>query len=153
MIAAKLQFTLLRAWHAWLSGGFVVAWITADEDTYAMHQFAGYAVLAAIAVRLLVALIAPKGSPWRLPRPRLNLLSAKGRNPLLAWFAAALLAGVGLAALTGALADAVPWMEDPHEAASELSLWVIFAHVGFVLYLFGGKRLLNSLPLLKEKMP
>nr|CAM75988.1 hypothetical protein MGR_3316 [Magnetospirillum gryphiswaldense MSR-1] len=38
-------------------------------------------------------------------------------------------------------------------AASELTLWVIFAHVGFVLYLFGGKRLLNSLPLLKEKMP
>jgi hypothetical protein len=152
VITPKLQFTLLRAWHAWLSGGFVVAWITADEDTYAMHQFAGYAVLAAIVVRLLVALIAPKGSPWRLPRPRLNL-SAKGRNPLLAWFAAGLLAGVGLAALTGALADVTTWMEDPHEAASELTLWVIFAHVGFVLYLFGGKRLLNSLPLLKEKMP
>ncbi|KAF0219682.1 MAG: hypothetical protein FD176_3443 [Rhodospirillaceae bacterium] len=72
---------------------------------------------------------------------------------MLAWFAAALLAGVGLAALTGAVADVATWMEDPHEAASELTLWVIFAHVGFVLYLFGGKRFLNTLPLLKEKTP
>lgn len=153
MIPAKVQFTLLRFWHAWLAGGFAVAWATADEDTYAMHQFSGYAVLAAIAVRLLVGLLAAKGSPWRLPRPRLKW-TGRGRNPLLAWFAAALLGSVGLAAVMGALADGITWLEDPHEALSTLALWVIVGHVAFVFTLFGGKRLLARLPLpsfVKEK--
>ncbi|MBI2240863.1 MAG: hypothetical protein HYU59_08685 [Magnetospirillum gryphiswaldense] len=153
MIPAKLQFTALRFWHAWLAGGFVVAWATADEDTYAMHQFAGYAVLAAIVLRLLVGLMAGKGSPWRLPRPRLTWTN-KGRSPLFAWFAALLLGVIGLAALLGALADGATWLEDPHQAVSTLSLWVIGGHAAFIAFFFGGKRLLarlsqNLLP--KEK--
>ena len=147
MIPAKLQFTLLKVWHAWLAGGF------ADEDTYAMHHFSGYAVLAAIALRLLAGLAAPKGSPWRLPRPRLAL-TGRGRHPLLAWFAAALLGFIGMAAVLGALADGVTWLEDPHEALSTAALWVIAGHVGFVFLLFGGKRLLARLSLpapVKEK--
>jgi len=144
MMSPKLQFALLRLWHAWLAGGFVVAWATADEDTYAMHQFSGYAVLAAIVLRLAIGMIAAKPSPWRLPRPRL-VWTGKGRNPLLAWFAALLLGVIGLAALLGALADGVPWLEDPHEAVSTLSLWVICGHVAFVTFLFGGKNLLARL--------
>lgn len=144
MIAPRLQFTLLKLWHAWLAGGFAVAWATADEDTYAMHLFAGYGVLAAIAVRLLAAALAGKASPWRLPRPRLKW-PAKGRHPLLAWFAALLLASIGLAAVMGVVADAFPWAEDPHEAASQAALWVIGAHAVFVFVLFGGKRLLARL--------
>src|SRR3546814_9516429 len=31
-------FTLLRLWHAVFAGGFLVAYLTADEDTYAMHR-------------------------------------------------------------------------------------------------------------------
>lgn len=56
---AKLSLPLLRLWHAALAGGFLVAYLTADEDTYALHLFAGYVVLAAIAVRLLVGVFAP----------------------------------------------------------------------------------------------
>ena len=144
MIPAKLQFTLLKAWHAWLAGGFAVAWATADETTYPMHQFSGHAVLAAIVLRLLIGSMAPKGSPWRLPRPKLSFPS-RGRNPLLAWFAAALLGLVGLAAQLGALADGLTWLEDPHEALSTAALWLIAGHAGLVFLLFGGKRLLARL--------
>lgn len=155
----RLQMTLLRLWHAWLAGGFLVAWLTADEDTYAMHQFSGYAVLAALALRLMVAMVAPAASPWRLPRPKLPRPkprgNAKGRNPLLAWCAAALLISITLAAALGALADGLSWLEHPHEALANLALWVICAHVGLVVFLFGGKRLLaRYLPWLgfKEKL-
>lgn len=144
MMPPKLQLALLRLWHAWLAGGFVVAWATADEDTYAMHQFSGYAVLAAIILRLAVGLVVGKSGLWRLPRPRLAW-PATGRNPLFAWFAALLLGVVGAAAVLGALADGAPWLEDPHEALSTLSLWVIFGHAAFIAFLFGGKTLLTRL--------
>ena len=148
--SARVQHALLKAWHAWLAGSFLVAYVTADENTYAMHQFAGYAVLAAIVARLVGGLLAPAGSPLRLPRPDLRaawawLSTRKGRHPLFAWFAAALLAVVGLAALTGALADNAAWMEHPHEAIAEASLWVIFAHIAFVTYMYAGKRWLGRI--------
>lgn len=145
-MSQKFQFALLKVWHAWIGGGFLVAWLTADENTYAMHLFAGYAVLAAVVARLLAAALAPASGPLRLPRPSLRALARrlavrKGRHPLFAWFAAALLAMVGLGAATGAAADFAPWMEHPHEAVAEASLWVIFGHVGFVTFVYGGKRL------------
>lgn len=145
MIPPRLNFALLRWWHAWLAGAFVVAWITADEDTYAMHVFAGYAVLAALALRLAAGVLAAKGSPWRLPRPKLAWRQGRGRHPLLAWFAAALLITIAAAGLSGWIADAHPWMEHPHEALANLSLWVIGGHVVFVLALFGGKSLRSRL--------
>lgn len=147
-MSPKLQHTLLKVWHAWIGGGFLVAYVTADENTYAMHQFAGYAVLAAIAARLLAAMAAPATGPLRIPRPSLPALrqwlaARKGRHPLFAWFAVALLAAVGLGAVSGAVADVVTWMEDPHEAIAEASLWVIFAHIAFVIFMYGGKRMLK----------
>ncbi|MDO8606845.1 MAG: hypothetical protein Q7R40_09945 [Phaeospirillum sp.] len=143
-MSTKLHHTLLKLWHAWVAGAFLVAYVTADEDTYAMHLFAGYAVLAAIVVRLLVGAFAPTASPLRLPRPTLDW-ARKGRHPLFGWLAAALLAGVGLAAISGALADGLPWLEDPHEVIAQTSLWVIGGHVAFVAFIYGGKRLLNRI--------
>lgn len=145
-MSPKTQHTLLKLWHAWLAGGYLVAYVTADEDTYSMHLFAGYAVLAAVVVRLLAGVLATSG-PWHLPRPRVKdglawLAARKGRNPLFAWFAALLLASIGLAATLGALADGMAWLEDSHEAMSEASLWVIFGHIAFVTFIYGGKRLL-----------
>lgn len=145
-MSPRMQHLLLKLWHAWVGGGFLVAYVTADEDTYAMHQFAGYAVLAAIVARLLAAMAAPSAGPLRLPRPSLGALAGwltqrRGRHPLFAWFAVALLAVVGMVALSGAGADFVTWLEHPHEAVAEASLWLIFAHIAFVVYVYGGKRL------------
>lgn len=143
--SATLQLALLKAWHAWLAGGFLVAYLTADEDSYAMHQFAGYAVLAAIALRLMAGVFVPPPAPLGLPRPswratREWLAKGKGRHPLFAWFAAALLAAVGLAALSGAVADVATWLEHPHEAMAELSLWLIVGHIAFVTWMYAGRR-------------
>lgn len=139
---SRFEFAALRAWHAVLAGGYLVAYVTGDEDTYAMHLFSGYVVLGAIVLRLLAGLAAPAGSPLALPRPRLG---GPGRNPLFAWFAAALLVVLGVAAVSGALADGVAWLEDPHEAVAEASLPLIFAHIAFVTFVYGGKRLLGRL--------
>ena len=143
--SARIQHALQKGWHAWLAGSFLVAYVTADENTYAMHQFAGYAVLVAIVARLAGGLLAPAGSPLRLPRADLKaarawLSSRKGRHPLFAWFAVVLLAVVGLAALSGAVADSAAWMEHPHEAISEASLWVIYGHIAFVTWMYAGKK-------------
>ncbi|WP_374304233.1 hypothetical protein [Ferrovibrio sp.] len=143
---AKLSLPLLRLWHAVLAGGFLVAYLTADEDTYAMHLFAGYIVLAAIAIRLLAGIFAPQGNLWRLPRPSIGGTLAwfgrrRGRNPFFAWFAVALLGFVGLAAATGAIADFVTWMEDLHEGVAETALWVIFGHIAFVIVIYNGRRI------------
>ena len=128
-LSSRLHHILLKLWHAWVAGGFLVAYVTADEDTYAMHLFAGYAVLAAIIIRVLAGMVAPAASPLRLPRPSLAAFATrKGRPPLFAWLAAALLASIGLAAASGALADGVPWLEHPHEAMAQASLWVIGGH-------------------------
>lgn len=142
---SRLPLTLLKVWHAVLAGAFLVAYATADENTYAMHQFAGYTVLAAIIVRLLAGLLAPSAGPWRLPRPSVSaslawLKARKGRHPLFAWFAAILLIVVGLVAAFGAAADWVTWMEHPHEAVADASLWVIAGHIAFVAFMYGGRK-------------
>lgn len=141
----RWQFVALRLWHAWIGGGFLVAYLTGDEDTYAMHFFAGYAVVAAVAVRLIAGLLAPAGSPLRLPRPSLAaakrwLVDRTGRNPGFAWLGIAVLAAVGLSAVSGALADPLPWLEDLHEGLSETALWPVFAHIAFILFVYGGFR-------------
>ncbi|MBP2295449.1 cytochrome b/b6 domain-containing protein [Azospirillum rugosum] len=141
----------LLAFHATLSGAFLVSWLTGDEDTYGMHQFAGYTVLAALAVRLAAAWVAPSG-PLRLPRPsagaamgwmaRLLVGDPRARvqrSPLLAWMAMALLAVVGGAALTGAVADFATPVERLHEAVADWALAVVIAHLALVFALHALK--------------
>ncbi len=146
----RLEMAFLRLWHAALAGGYLVAYVTGDEDTYAMHLFSGYVVLAVVVLRVIVGLFAPARSPLRLPRPsiaavRAWLAGAKGRNPLFAWIGATLLIIVGVSAATGALADGAHWLEDPHEAIAEASLWFIGGHIAFVFFIFGGRRLIARL--------
>ncbi|MBP7065048.1 hypothetical protein [Ferrovibrio sp.] len=142
----KHAFTLLRIWHAMFAGGYLVSYITADKDTYAMHQFSGYLVLTVLAVRLIVGLLAPIGHPLRLPRPSPGdiqtwLRRRRGRNPFFAWFAVTLLAIVGLAATSGAMTDILPRMEDLHEVIAESSLWLILAHITFVTIIYSGRSI------------
>lgn len=149
--AAEMAFLLL--FHATVSGGFLVAYLSGDEDTYGMHVFSGYAVLAALALRAAAGVAVAEGSPRRFPKPavrpaldwlaRLLTGDAKARSersPLTAWMAAALLAGVGLAAVSGAVADFMVKLEDLHEALGEAALWIVAVHVGLVFWLHWLKR-------------
>ncbi|HEY0837772.1 MAG TPA: hypothetical protein VGE72_27905 [Azospirillum sp.] len=148
-----VETAALLLFHAALSGGFLVAYLTGDEDTYGMHVFSGYAVLTALALRAVAGIVAPAGSPLRFPRPavrpardwlvRLLTGDAKARaerSPLIAWMAVALLAGVGAAAATGAVADVLTAVEDLHEGLGEASLFLVLAHVAVILGLYWLKR-------------
>lgn len=152
-----IEFAILYGWHAVFSGAFIVAYFSGDEDSYAMHQFAGYLVLTALGIRLIAALLAPQGSPLKVRRPTLapltawlgTILAGKGaggansaplpRRPLFALMAVALLISIGAAAASGAAADFLPFIEHLHEALGELALWIVLGHVLSV-------ALLNALP-------
>lgn len=153
----RAERIFLLLFHATVSGGFLVACLSGDEDTYGMHVFSGYAVLAALALRVAAGVVAgvamTGGSPLRFPSPAVRpvldwlvRLSAgdagarSERSPMSAWMAAALLAGVGLAAVSGAAADVVVALEDPHEALGEAAQWIVAAHVGLVVWLHRLKR-------------
>lgn len=154
---AKAGMAFLLLFHAMLSGAFLVAYLTGDEDTYRMHLVAGYIALAALAMRLMAGLTAAAGSPLRIPRPSWPALrrwvagvvagdpqARAGRSPALAWMAAALLIAVGSATLTGILADFVSRTEKLHEALGEIALWTVAGHVGLVLVLQWLKRTARS---------
>jgi len=138
-IPNRIQNQFLMLWHATFSGGFIIAYLS--EDSYAMHLFSGYLVLAAVVVRVLVGLLARPKSPLSLPNPmtatRIWLdkfrSGGKARNPLLAWIAMTLLGVVGLAAASGGAADVFPALKDLHEGIAEVTPVVIFGHIGFVL--------------------
>ncbi|MGQ9367093.1 hypothetical protein [Azospirillum sp. ST 5-10] len=149
--AAETAFLLL--FHATLSGAFLVAYLSGDEDTYRMHVFSGYAALAALAVRAIAGSTAAEGSPLRFPRPsgadlgrwvvRLaagDPQARAGRSPLIPWMAAALLIGVGATALSGAVADVLILVEDLHEALGEVAPWIVLGHIALVLALHRLKR-------------
>lgn len=143
-MSPRWEYRLARLWHAALAGGFLVAYVTADEDTYAMHVFSGYWVVAAIALRLGLAVIGAAGGPLALPRPRLVRVKP-GRNPLFAWMAAVLLAGMAVAGLTGIVADVLPAAEDLHEGLAESTLWLVLGHAAIVAWIFQGRRVREML--------
>lgn len=149
---SAFELGLLLSFHAAISGAFLVAYFTGDEDTYGMHVIAGYTVLVVLLVRLLAAVVVPSDSPLRLPGPRLaatlgylgrlatgDPTARQERSPLYAWMAALLLIGTGLAALSGAVTDFVPKLEDLHEALGEIALYVALGHIAIVLMLHALK--------------
>jgi cytochrome b len=143
---ARWEFLALRLWHAVLAGGFVVAYVTADEDTYSMHLFSGYWVIATLALRLVMALVGSDKGPLRLPRPSLAAIRDKlagkpGRNPLFAWMAGLLLPALALGGLSGIIADALPAAEDLHEGLAEAGLWLVLAHAAIIAWIFQGRRI------------
>jgi cytochrome b len=139
----------LLAFHAAISGSFLVAYLTGDEDSYGMHLVAGYTVLVALGLRLAAALAASSGSPLALPHPAppsaiaawiRRAITGDGqalrtRSPLRAWMAVAMLGFTLLAAASGWLADRLPRLEDLHGAIAELTPLVILAHLAIAVTL------------------
>jgi cytochrome b len=153
----ELAFLLL--FHAALSGAFLAAWLTGDEDLYGMHLFAGYTVLVTLGARLVAALLAPAGSPLALPRPSARATLAwlrrlaggdgqafRARSPLHGWMAVLMLGFAVLVAASGWVADRLPPVEDLHEALSGLAPVVVMAHVALVAVLHGLRRLGAAAP-------
>jgi cytochrome b len=154
----RLETGSLLLFHAVLSGSVIVAYLSGDEDTYTMHMVAGYTALTALGLRVGAGLLAPAGSPLRWPRPSRVAVrdwlrrvvagdgaAMRGRSPLLPWFAVAMLAAAGLAAVSGWLADGTRAFEDLHEAMGEAVPLVVVAHIATVLGLhllrqFGQSR-------------
>lgn len=157
----RFQIGFLLGFHAVISGAFLVSYLTGDsDDAYFMHVFAGYAVLAALAARLVVGVLAGPGNMLRLPRPdwpsigryvkRIAAFDGAaflGRSPLHGLMAVLLLVGVGIAAGSGAVADFLVSVEDLHEALGEAALYIVIGHIALVLALHGLKRLNAPAPL------
>jgi len=145
---ASIAKGVILALHAAMAGGFAVAWLLADENTYIFHQVAGYTVLAAAAIRFLLGLAAPQTSPLRFRRPdpiaAISWLSAmlradpqarRSRSPVLAILAPVMASALLLAAASGDLAHHFAWLEEMHEAMAEAVLTLVIAHLALVFTL------------------
>ena len=154
---SRSETGFLLLFHAVLSGSFLVAYLTGDEDTYGMHLFAGYTVLVALGSRLAAALLAQAGSPLALPRPSMSPTFAwlrrlaagdgqalRARSPLYPWMAVVMLAFAALVAASGWIADRLPSVEELHEAAAELTPAVIIVHIAVAAALHWLRRLATA---------
>ncbi len=155
----RFELSFLVFFHAAISGAFVVAYFSGDENTYAMHQFAGYTALTALVVRLLAAWLAPLGSPLRMPRPSWTALkrwfgglvrgdenARRMRSPLYAFMAVVMLIASVLVAASGATADFVHAAEDLHEAVAEATPTFFFAHLAIAVWLHWLKPRMQAAP-------
>jgi len=140
----------VRVFHWSLVGSFATAWLTGD-DWMTIHEWAGYAAAALVALRVAYGLVGPRyvrfsqfvRSPavtWTYARQILRKREPRyiGHNPLGAIMVLVLLAAISTTALTGWLqtTDAywgVEWIEDIHEAAANGMLVLVAVHVGGVL--------------------
>lgn len=140
----------VRLGHWLMAGGFALAWVTGDSESWRLvHVFAGGTVTAVAAYRLLWGIVGSRHARFREfvrgPRQAVaylkSLLQARpphhaGHNP------AAGLAIVGLLAL--ALASGASgwltyqeiggeWLEEAHEALTGLMLALVGVHLAGVL--------------------
>jgi cytochrome b len=146
---------LARIAHWALAGSILVAWITSEielETARRVHEWAGYAALAVVALRLAWGAIGPRyarftqfvHSPARtLSYARAVVAFAEpryiGHNPLGGWMVVALLSMAAAAGLSGWLAVTdrfwgVEWVEEVHEALANALLVLIALHVAGVVF-------------------
>lgn len=145
MIKTRLpkSFDLLLFWHGLFAGSYTIAYLTA-EGAPALHQFAGYAAIGLLVLRLLMAIVVVERSPWALPWPKAAMWQAfgrklgggelsvfRGRTPLSPLSGLVLLATLVLVSLSGLAADWWKW-EDLHGSIAEGSLIVVLVHVAIV---------------------
>ncbi len=141
----KVWDPLVRVFHWALVLVFVVAWITAEEMDK-VHEFAGYAIAALIGLRLAWGLIGPKHarlSDFIYGRAdvignvkdtmRMKAKRYLGHSPAGGAMVLALLLTLAVIIATGVMMEDRHWLEDVHEGASVLMLWLIGLHVAGVI--------------------
>jgi cytochrome b len=140
---------LVRVLHWTLAASFAVAWLTAEESM-AVHEAAGFVVLAVVAVRSLWGLIGPRHARFDdfVPGPAglfayvRDLAAGRarrfiGHNPAGGVMIVLLLSGLLATAATGvAMEYGVPGvvppgeaLEEVHEAAATAVLVLVGLHV------------------------
>lgn len=140
---------LTRFGHWVLVATVAGAWLTHDGGG-ALHEWLGYASLAIAVLRILWGLVGSRRARFAsfVLRPAATLAYARaalerrepryiGHNPLGGWMIVALIAAVAAADLTGWLFTTdtfwgVGWVEELHEAVSNLLLGLIALHVAGV---------------------
>jgi cytochrome b len=146
---------LARIAHWTLVASILAAWITSEVKLDAAkraHEWAGYAALAVVALRLLWGGIGPRYARFRqFVRPpaqtlgyaRAVMASAEprylGHNPLGGWMVVALLAMAAAAGLSGWLSITerfwgVKWVEELHEALANTLFVLAGLHVAGVIF-------------------
>lgn len=154
----------VRLGHWLMVGGFALAWLTGDSETFRLvHVGAGATVLAVAAFRLPWGLIGSRYArfadfvrgPAAVKDYLLSLLRLQpehhlGHNPAGGWAIVALLV---LAILTGLAGWATynelggHWLEEVHEALAATMLTVVIVHVAGVLSgsLVHGENLVRAM--------
>ena len=146
---------LLRIAHWTLVASILAAWITSEVKLDAAkraHEWAGYAALAVIAVRLAWGWIGPRyarfsqfvRSPaWTLAYARAVIAQAEpryiGHNPLGGWAVVTLLALTAAAGLSGWLSITdrfwgVEWVQEVHEALANTLFAFVALHLAGVAF-------------------
>jgi cytochrome b len=146
---------LVRAAHWALVGAIAVAWFTSEfkgETANRVHEWAGYAALGVIGVRLAWGFAGSRRARFAsfIRSPAQTLVYARavvagrearhiGHNPLGGWMVAALLLMATLAAGSGWLyvTDRYfgeEWLEDLHEGLANALFALIGLHVAGVAF-------------------
>ncbi len=141
---------LVRLFHWSLVISFTVAWL--DTEGKALHEAAGYLVLALVAVRLIWGFVGSRHARFRdfVPRPKALLAYLKslpsghsrrylGHNPAGGAMIVLLLAMLVLTGGSGWLSttDAfwgLDWVENLHKVAANLTVVLVFAHLAGVVF-------------------
>ncbi len=155
---------LVRLLHWSLVIAFTLAWVTGD-DFAQLHEWAGYAVGAIVAIRLVWGFIGPryarfsdfvKGPSAVLAYLRdMMAFRAKryvGHNPAGGAMIVALLVMLALTALSGwaltpgALGEE-EWLEELHEVAANITLFLVILHIAGVVIssLAHGENLVRAM--------
>lgn len=141
---------LVRIFHWSLVASFAVAWFSAEE-VRDLHEWAGYAAAALIALRLVMGLAGSRYARFSQFVRRPGAVAAYtsdvvrhrearyiGHNPLGGLMVLALLAMMAALAFTGWLqtTDAywgIEWVEETHEALANVMLAMVLMHVAGVI--------------------
>lgn len=147
----KVWDPLVRIFHWSLAISFALAWLTADEWDD-LHEWAGYAASALIAVRVVWGLVGPRyarfgqfvHSPKTVTGYVLELLRGTepryiGHNPAGGVMVVALMLTLALTALTGWMSTLAPfssaeWLEETHEVMANGVLVLVIVHIAGVLF-------------------
>ena len=154
----------VRLGHWLMVGGFIVAWLTGDSETYRLvHVIAGATVFGVATFRLPWGFIGTRYArfvdfvrgPTAVREYFASLLKLEpahhaGHNPAGGW-AIVLLLGLGI--LTGLAGWAIyndlggHWLEELHEGLAAAMLTVVFVHLAGVLSgsLLHGENLVRAM--------